>query len=83
MLRYDTTVDKAPIVTAKGADYIAKKIREIAKENKIPIMENKELARAMYKQVEIGEQVPVELYKTIAEILAIVYQMKEKNKRKI
>lgn len=83
VLRYDTTVDKAPIVTAKGADYIAKKIREIAKENKIPIMENKELARAMYKQVEIGEQVPVELYKAIAEILAIVYQMKEKNKRKI
>lgn len=83
VLRYDTTIDKAPIVTAKGADYIAKKIREIAKENKIPIMENKELARAMYKQVEIGEQVPVELYKTIAEILAIVYQMKEKSKRKI
>jgi flagellar biosynthesis protein FlhB len=46
-------------------------------------MENKELARAMYKQVEIGEQVPVELYKAIAEILAIVYQMKEKSKRKI
>ena len=83
VLRYDTTKDSAPIVTAKGADFIAKKIREIAKENKIPIMENKELARAMYKQVEIGDQVPVELYKTIAEILAIVYQMKEKNKRKI
>ena len=83
VLRYDTSVDIAPIVTAKGADYIAKKIRELAKENKIPIMENKELARTMYKKVEIGQQVPVELYKTIAEILAIVYQMKERDKRKI
>lgn len=83
VLRYDTTKDKAPIVTAKGADFIAKKIREVAKENKIPIMENKELARAMYKKVEIGQPVPMELYKAIAEILAVVYQMKEKNKGKI
>lgn len=83
VLRYDTTKDKAPIVTAKGADFIANKIREIAKENKIPIMENKELARSMYNKVEIGQPVPIELYKAIAEIIALVYQMKEKSKGKI
>lgn len=83
VLRYDSNKDKAPIVTAKGADYIAQKIREVAKSNDIPIMENKELARAMYKKVEVGDVVPVELYKAVAEILALVYQMKEKNKHKI
>lgn len=83
VLRYDSNIDKAPMVTAKGADYIAQKIKELAKKNNIPIMENRELARAMYKKVEIGEQVPVELYKAVAEILALVYQLKEKNKHKI
>lgn len=82
-LRYDTDKDKAPLVIAKGTDYLANRIKEIAKENKIPIMENKPLARAMYKKVEIGEYVPVELYKAVAEILALVFQLKEKNKRKI
>ena len=83
VLRYDTKIDKAPLLTAKGADYIAQKIKEVAKENNIPIIENVELARTMYKKVEIGDQVPVELYKAVAEILALVYKMKEKNKGKI
>lgn len=83
VLRYNSKMDKAPIVTAKGADYVAEKIKEVARLNKIPIMENKELARTMYKKVEIGEQVPVDLYKAVAEILAAVYQMQEKNKGKI
>lgn len=83
VLRYDAEKDQAPMVTAKGADYIAEKIKEIAKKNNIPIMENKPLARAMYKKVEIGEPVPIDLYKAIAEILAIVYQMKEKRRKKI
>lgn len=82
-LRYDTNKDKAPIVVAKGTDNVANRIKELAKENKIPIMENKPLARAMYKDVEIGEYIPIELYKAVAEILALVYQLKEKNKRKI
>lgn len=82
-LRYDTDKDMAPIVVAKGADLVANRIKEIAKENKVPIMENKELARAMYKKVEIGEYVPVELYKAVAEILALVYQLREKNRYKI
>lgn len=83
VLRYDSKIDNVPVVTAKGADYVAQRIREIAKENKIPIMENKELARTMYRKVEIGDAVPVELYKAIAEILAVVYQLEEKNKGKI
>ena len=83
VLRYDSKLDKAPIVTAKGEDYLAEKIKEVARINKIPIMENRELARAMYRKVEIGDQVPVDLYKAVAEILAVVYQMQEKNKGKI
>lgn len=82
-LRYDTSKDMAPIVIAKGADYIAEKLKGKAKENNIPIIEDKPLARNMYSKVDIGDYVPVELYKAIAEILAIVYQMKEKNKKKI
>ncbi len=82
-LRYETDKDQAPVVVAKGADYLANKIKELARENKIPIMENKPLARTMYKDVEIGEYIPVELYKAVAEILALVYELKEKNKGKI
>ena len=83
VLRYDGEKDEAPIVTAKGADLIAENIKEVAKEHDVPIMENKPLARAVYKKVELGEYVPMELYKAVAEILAIVYQMREKNKGKI
>lgn len=82
-IRYDQKKDNAPIVLAKGVDFLAAKIREMGKENKIPVMENKELARAIYKETEIGDYVPIELYKAVAEILALVYQLKEKNKRKI
>lgn len=83
VLRYDTDMDEAPIVTAKGADLIAEKIKEVAKEHDIPIMENKPLARSVFNKVEIGQHVPMELYKAVAEILAIVYQMREKRKGKI
>ncbi|MEW8973749.1 MAG: flagellar biosynthesis protein FlhB [Tissierellaceae bacterium] len=83
VLKYDSEVDQAPKVVAKGAGHIAEKIKEIAREHDIPIMENKPLARAMYKKVEIGEYLPVELYKAVAEILAMVYEMKRKNKGKI
>lgn len=83
VLRYDSEREDAPIVTAKGTEYIAEKIKEKAKENNIPIMEDKPLARSMYKRVEIGQYVPMDLYKSIAEILAIVYQMEERNKGRI
>lgn len=83
VLRYDPEIDGAPLVTAKGADLIAEKIKDVAKEHKIPIMENKPLARTMYEKVEIGQHVPMDLYKAVAEILAIIYQMREKNKGRI
>lgn len=83
VLRYDSQKDQAPIVTAKGADYIAARIKDIAMENDIPILENKPLARTMYKEVEIGEYIPMKLYKAIAEILALVYEMNEKKKYKV
>lgn len=79
-LKYDNDGDSAPIVVAKGADFIAQKIRETAKEHKIPILENKPLARTLYKKVEINEEIPIELYQAVAEILAIVYKMEQKNK---
>jgi flagellar biosynthetic protein FlhB len=66
----------APKVIAKGADYLAHKIREIAAENNVPIVEDKPLAQALYKVVEIGDFIPEKLYKAIAEILAYVYRLK-------
>ena len=82
-IRYDRDKDEVPIVMAKGAGPIAEKIKSRGKENKIPIIENKPLARAMYTELEVGEYVPAELYQAVAEILAIVYEMEIKNKGKI
>ena len=75
-LKYDKEVAEAPIVVAKGADYLAGRIREVAKENKIEIVENKPLARMLYHNVELGEQIPPELYQMVAEILAYVFKQK-------
>lgn len=72
-IRYEQEVQRAPIVVAKGEDYLAQKIRETAKENNIQIVENKPLARMLYANVEIGEEIPPELYQAVAEILAMVY----------
>ena len=66
----------APIVVAKGADHVAARIRAVATEHDVPIIEQKPLARAMYKDVEIGQQIPVELYQAVAEVLAYVYRLK-------
>lgn len=74
-LKYEAG-SRAPVVVAKGAGFIAEKIKEIARENKVMIMENKPLARAMYKMVEIGKEIPSELYQAVAEILAYVYKLK-------
>lgn len=65
---------EAPVVLAKGADYMAQKIKEIARENNIAIKENKPLARSLYANVEVGDQVPPELYVAVAEVLAAVYK---------
>ena len=72
-IRYDAEIENAPTVVAKGEDYLAAKIKETAKENGVEIMENKPLARALYATVEVGEQIPPELYQAVAEILALVY----------
>ena len=75
-LRYDSQSMSAPIVVAKGQDEVARKIRETAQENAIPLVENKPLAQSLYKTVEIGASVPSELYQAVAEILAYVYSLK-------
>ncbi len=82
-IKYDEKEDKAPVVVAKGVDFLAQKIKEKAKENKIPIIENKELARAIYKDTEVGDHIPVELYKLVAEVLAYVYDLEKKKKSRI
>ena len=75
-LQYDRKVMAAPVLIAKGGDYLAKRIREIAKINLIPIVENKPLAWALYEHVDIGEEIPEDLYKGVAEVLAFVYKLK-------
>ena len=75
---YDNTKDDAPRVIAKGEDYLAKRIKDVAKENNVPIVENKPLARALYATVDVDEAIPPELYQAVAEILAVVYT--ERNK---
>ncbi len=77
-IRYDADEADAPIVVAKGADYLAQRIKEIAKENNVEIVENKPLARMLFSNVEVGEMVPPELYKAVAEVLAYVYHLKGK-----
>ncbi|CAN5919395.1 hypothetical protein BH11MYX2_BH11MYX2_13560 [soil metagenome] len=75
-LRYDDTQDRAPIVVAKGVDDVAQRIREIAREKGIPIMARPPLARALHKHVKEGKQVPANLYKAVAEVLAYVYRLR-------
>lgn len=70
---------KAPEVIAKGQDYVAQRIKDVAREAGVAIVEDKPLARALYAAVEIGEMVPPELYKSVAEVLAYVYRLKHKN----
>lgn len=77
-LKYDSELYTAPIVIAKGADYLALRIKEEAKEHNIEIYENKPLARMLYTNVEVGDQIPEELYPAVAEVLAYVYHLREK-----
>ncbi|MBP1930798.1 flagellar biosynthesis protein FlhB [Ammoniphilus resinae] len=67
---------QAPMVVAKGKDFVALKIKEIAKEHQVIMMENKPLARALYANAEMGEQIPEDLFKAVAEVLAYVYRLK-------
>jgi flagellar biosynthesis protein FlhB len=72
-LRYEVNM-AAPIVVAKGLDVLAAKIKEIARQNDIPVMENKPLAQALYKSVEVGDPIPSALYHAVAEILVVVFR---------
>jgi len=74
-LRYDATTMSAPQVVAKGVDWMAQKIRKIAEEHQVPIVQNAPLARALYWRVEVGREVPSDFYAAVAEILAYVYQL--------
>ena len=76
-IKYDSKKNSAPIVVAKGEDFLAQKIRETAKEHHIEIVENKPLARMLYANVDVGQEVPPELYQAVAEVLAFVYSLRE------
>jgi flagellar biosynthetic protein FlhB len=82
-LKYDGEKMAAPKVIAKGAGFIAERIKEIAEKNGIPIVENKPLAKSLYKAVEIGETIPVNLYKAVAEILAYVYRLRGNKRQEV
>jgi len=75
-LRYREEEESAPVVVAKGAALMARRIRELAAEHGVPQVENKPVARLLYDQVEVGQEIPVELYQAVAEILAIVYSLR-------
>ncbi len=80
-LRYNTSEAPAPVVLAKGADHLAEKIKEIARENRIPIRENVPLARALYKSTEVGDMIPEELYKAVAAMLASIWKLRPRQGR--
>ena len=77
-LKYDNKVDSAPKIVAKGIDFLAIKIKDIAKENKIPIIENPALARSLFEQIDIDREIPSEFYKAMAEVFSYVYELKKK-----
>ena len=79
-LKYDSLTMNAPKVIAKGPGKIAERIREMASEYDIPIMENKELARNLYAAVDVGQEIPAALYQAVAEILAYIYRLKSNYK---
>ena len=76
-LKYDREASSAPIVVAKGADYVAQKIKDIARDNNVEIVENKPVARMLYYNVDLDQEIPPELYQAVAEILAYVYGLKQ------
>ncbi|GAB6158013.1 flagellar biosynthesis protein FlhB [Desulfotomaculum varum] len=76
-LRYEPPME-APVVVAKGSDRLAQQIREVARQHQVPVIENVEVARFLYASVEPGQAIPVEMYQAVAEILALVYRLKNK-----
>ncbi len=79
-LRYNEQEDGAPVLLAKGAGILAQRIREIAEDHQIPIIQNPPLARLLYREVDVGQEIPGNLYQAVAEILALVYRLQEKER---
>jgi len=75
-LKFNAEEMIAPLVVAKGAGHLAERIKEIAAEHQVPLVEDKPLAQALYKMVELGDYIPAELYRAVAEVLAYVYRLK-------
>jgi flagellar biosynthetic protein FlhB len=75
-LKYEDNHRNAPVIVAKGADFVALKIREVAKEHDVPILSSPPLARALYFNTEVGDEVPTGLFKAVAQVLAYVFQLK-------
>ncbi len=80
-LKYDVGKSAAPKVVAKGMDNVAQKIKKIAKENDVPLHENVQLARALYKSCEVGQEIPEDLFQAVAQILAYIFNLKKEKKK--
>ena len=80
-IKYDQNVNRAPVVVAKGADELALRIVRVAEESGVYITENKPLARALYETVELDKEIPEQFYRAIAEVLAFVYNLKNKKSK--
>jgi flagellar biosynthesis protein FlhB len=74
-LKFDETENQAPVMAAKGKDLLAQKIKELARHHKVPIHENKVLAQSLYKEVEVGDEIPEEMYQAVAEIIAYLERL--------
>ena len=81
-LKYELDEMPAPVCLAKGVDHVALRIREVAEEHNVPIVENPALTRTLYSAVEIGEEIPLEHYKAVAEIIGYVFRLKGKMPRR-
>ncbi len=77
-IKYDVEKQPAPYILAKGADLIAEKMKEIARQNGVPIVENKPLARTIFKTIKVGQAIPRELYNAVAEVLAYIFKLKKR-----
>ena len=81
-IRYQEDTHGAPLVIAKGKNYLALRIRQIALDNQILLIENPPLAQALYKSVSVGQEVPPQFYRALAEVLAYVYRVMQSSKAK-
>jgi flagellar biosynthetic protein FlhB len=80
-LQYDRDKAPAPVVMAKGVDFLALRIKDIAREHKVPVVENRQLAQALYRSAEVGEVIPAEFYKAVAAVLSYIYRVKGRKQR--